>query len=289
MSEPSLRDQLEARGLFAKKAFGQHFLLDLNLTAKIVRLAGVEPGTPVIEVGPGPGGLTRPLLEAGASPLIAIERDRRFVEHLRDLEGPSDGRLQLIEADALGVDEAGLLAEAGAAGPALIVSNLPYNVATPLLVKWLKAGAWRGPMTLMFQAEVAERCVARPGQDAYGRLAVLVAAVMQARIVLHVPARAFVPPPKVESAVVRFDPLAQDAAFADLTALEHVTQAAFGQRRKMLRGALKSLGEAEALLEAAGIEPTARAEEIAPAGFFALATAWRRRIASKRNESGPQA
>lgn len=275
MSAPALRDQLEERGLFARKALGQHFLLDLNLTAKIARLAGVAPGTPVIEVGPGPGGLTRPLLEAGADPLIAIERDARFVAHLRDLEGPAAGRLYLVEADALQVDEAALLAAAGAQGPALIVSNLPYNVGTPLLIKWLKAGAWRGPMTLMFQTEVAERTCARPGTAAYGRLAVLVAAQMQARIVLHVPARAFTPPPKVESAVVRFDPLDPEHRFDDLAALERVTQAAFGQRRKMLRGALKALGSAEALCEAAGIAATARAEEIAPEGFFALARAWR--------------
>jgi 16S rRNA (adenine1518-N6/adenine1519-N6)-dimethyltransferase len=278
VSAPSLRAQLEERGLFARKALGQHFLLDLGLTAKIARLAGVTPGTPVLEVGPGPGGLTRALLDAGAGPLVAIERDARFVQHLRDLEGSAAGRLHLVEGDALQADEAALLAAAGAPGPALIVANLPYNVGTPLLVKWLKADGWRGAMCLMFQAEVAERACARPGMDAYGRLAVLVAARMRARIVLHVPAGAFSPPPKVESAVVRFDPLAPDQCFADVPALEHVTQAAFGQRRKMLRGALKALGAPEALCAAAGIAPTARAEEIAPEGFFALARAWRAQV-----------
>ena len=173
MTDEPVRAALERHGLWAKKSFGQHFLLDLNLTRKIARAAGDLNGRPVIEVGPGPGGLTRALLEAGADPLILIERDPRFAPLLEELGAEASGRLRLILADALEVDEAALLAEAGAVGPAAIISNLPYNVGTPLLVKWLKASpAWRGPMTLMFQKEVAERIVARAGTDAYGRLAV---------------------------------------------------------------------------------------------------------------------
>ena len=275
MTDEPVRAALERHGLWAKKSFGQHFLLDLNLTRKIARAAGDLKGRPVIEVGPGPGGLTRALLEAGAEPLILIERDPRFAPLLEELGAEAGGRLRLILADALEVDEAALLAEAGAVGPAAIISNLPYNVGTPLLVKWLKASpAWRGPMTLMFQKEVAERIVARAGTDAYGRLAVLAQAVCAAQLVLEVPARAFTPPPKVASAVVHLTTLPEP--FADLAALETVTAAAFGQRRKMLRSALKSLGaDAESLIAAAGLDPQARAETVPVAGFLALATAWR--------------
>lgn len=267
---PTLREELEAHDLWARKSFGQHFLLDLNMTRRIVRAAGDVRGKPVIEVGPGPGGLTRALLEAGADPLIAIEKDARFVPLLEPLVSWSGGRLRIVEGDALEADETALLDGASAA----IVSNLPYNVGTPLLVKWLKAGAWRGPMTLMFQKEVAQRIVAKPGSDAYGRLAVLAQARCEARLEFTVPARAFTPPPKVDSAIVRLIDRAD--AYADLDALERVTAAAFGQRRKMLRSALKALTEdAEALLERAGVAPTARAEEIDQAGFRALADAWR--------------
>jgi len=253
---------------YAKKSLGQHFLRDANLCARIATLGGDLGGQPVLEIGPGPGGLTRALLDAGADPLIVIEKDRRFIADLAALSP----RLRVIEADALAVDEAALLREAGAAR-ATIVANLPYNVGTPLLVKWLKAGAWRGPMVLMFQREVAERIVAAPNTDAYGRLAVIAQARCTAQIVLHVSAQAFTPPPKVDSAVVRLDDRAD--AFADLDALEHVTAAAFGQRRKMLRSALKSLGDSEALCAAAHIDPTARAETLTQAQFRALASAWR--------------
>lgn len=266
---PTLRDELEAHGLWANKGLGQHFLLDLNITRRIARVAGDLAGKPVIEVGPGPGGLTRALLETGAQ-VTAIEKDSRFLPLLEPLIEWSEGRLRIVSGDALEVDEAALVDGARAA----MISNLPYNVGTPLLVKWLKAGAWRGDMTLMFQKEVAQRIVAKPGSDAYGRLAVLAQARCDARLEFTVPARAFTPPPKIASAIVtlrdRADP------YPHLDALERVTAAAFGQRRKMLRSALRALTpEAEALLAAASIPPTARAEELDQAGFRRLAEAWR--------------
>lgn len=272
-----LRQALEEGGLFARKSLGQHFLLDLNLTAKIARAACIKEGETVLEIGPGPGGLTQALLDSKAAKIIVIEKDARFVSHLKDFFAHHLGRLIVLEADALAIDEAALIAEHGGTGPARIVANLPYNVGTPLLVKWLKAGPWRGPMCLMFQEEVAERIVARPnsvaGSNHYGRLAVLTAARAHARIAMGVPRMAFTPPPRVESAIVfiedRTDP------FPDLSGLEHVTAQAFGQRRKMLRASLRGLGDAEALLATAGIDPTARPETIPPEGFFALVRAWR--------------
>ena len=265
---PPLREVLEAHGLFADKRFGQHFLLDLNVTRKIARLAGPFDGDVVIEVGPGPGGLTRALLETDAAQVIAIEKDRRFVPLLQELADAHPGRLVVIEADALKADELHLLA--GRTGH--LVSNLPYNVGTPLLIKWL-TGPWRPKsLSLMFQKEVADRVAAPAGSDAYGRLSVIAQAVCAARVVMDLPARAFTPPPKVASAVVRLDPRG-DAPSADiLGALEKVTAAAFGQRRKMLRSSLKSLGGA-ALCEAAGVNPDARAEVIDVAGFIRLAEA----------------
>jgi 16S rRNA (adenine1518-N6/adenine1519-N6)-dimethyltransferase len=263
---PPLRDSLEAHGLLARKSFGQHFLLDLNITRKIARLAAPLDG-PVIEVGPGPGGLTRALLETGAS-VTAVEKDPRFLPLLAELSAASDGKLQVVEADALRVDE-GVLA---GGQPFHVVSNLPYNVGTPLLIKWLSMAAPPVSMTLMFQKEVAERIVAAVGDDAYGRLAVISQAVADARIVMDLPARAFTPPPKVASAVVRLDPRADRPSSAELKALERVTAAAFGQRRKMLRSSLKALGGAQ-LCEKAGIDPDARAETIDVAGFLALARA----------------
>ncbi|WP_409018450.1 16S rRNA (adenine(1518)-N(6)/adenine(1519)-N(6))-dimethyltransferase RsmA [Brevundimonas vesicularis] len=263
---PSLRDTLDAHGLLAKKSFGQHFLLDLNVTRKIVRLGGPFEGRNVIEVGPGPGGLTRAILESGAGKVILVEKDPRFIPLLSELDDGS-GRLSIIEGDALRVREAEL-----SAGPTHLVSNLPYNVGTPLLIKWL-TGPWQPhALTLMFQKEVAERVVAQPGEDAYGRLAVIAQAVAEARIIMHLPAAAFTPPPKVASAVVQLVPLAVRPSAERLKKLERVTAAAFGQRRKMLRSSLKQLGGA-ALCEAAGIEPDARAEVIDIAGFLRLADA----------------
>lgn len=266
---PPLRDALAEHGLMAKKAFGQHFLLDLNITRKIARLADLAPGDRVIEVGPGPGGLTRALVETGAR-VIAIEKDQRFRPLLEDLAAASPpGALTLEFADALLADEAALTA----GGPGHVVSNLPYNVGTALLIKWL-TGAWRpASMTLMFQREVAQRIVAGVGAPAYGRLAVIAQATSDARIVMDVPARAFTPPPKVESAVVRLTPRPDRPSPARLDALQKLTAAAFGQRRKMLRASLKGLG-GEPLIEAAGLEPTARAETIDVAGFLGLADAW---------------
>ena len=263
---PSLRQSLDAHGLMAKKSFGQHFLLDLNVTRKIVRLAGPFAGDTVIEVGPGPGGLTRALIESDAGRVIAVEKDARFLPLLGELDDGS-GRLLLVEGDALKVDERTLVE-----GPAHLVSNLPYNVGTALLIKWL-TGPWTPTsMTLMFQKEVAQRVVAQPGEDAYGRLAVICQALCEARMVMSLPAAAFTPPPKVASAVVHLVPHAERLANARIRKLERVTAAAFGQRRKMLRSSLKPLGGA-ALCEAAGIEPDARAETIDVAGFLRLADA----------------
>ena len=263
---PSLRETLDAHGLSAKKSFGQHFLLDLNVTRKIVRLAGPFEGRAVIEVGPGPGGLTRAILESDAGKVVLVEKDPRFIPLLSELDDGS-GRLTIVEGDALNVREAQLTE-----GPTHLVANLPYNVGTPLLIKWL-TGPWTPcALTLMFQKEVAERVVAAPGDDAYGRLAVITQAVAEARIVMHLPAAAFTPPPKVASAVVHLTPLADRPAPERLKKLERVTAAAFGQRRKMLRSSLKQLGGA-ALCEAAGIEPDARAEVIDIAGFLRLADA----------------
>ena len=263
---PSLRETLDAHGLLAKKSFGQHFLLDLNVTRKIVRYAGPFEGRAVIEVGPGPGGLTRAILESDAGRVVLVEKDPRFIPLLSELDDGS-GRLNIVEGDALNVREAQLTE-----GPTHLVSNLPYNVGTPLLIKWL-TGPWTPcALTLMFQKEVAERIVAAPGDDAYGRLAVITQAVAEARIVMHLPAAAFTPPPKVASAVVHVVPLADRPSAERLKKLERVTAAAFGQRRKMLRSSLKQLGGA-ALCEAAGIEPDARAEVIDIAGFLRLADA----------------
>ncbi|MFC5389148.1 16S rRNA (adenine(1518)-N(6)/adenine(1519)-N(6))-dimethyltransferase RsmA [Brevundimonas bullata] len=263
---PSLRETLDAHGLLAKKSFGQHFLLDLNVTRKIVRYAGPFDGRAVIEVGPGPGGLTRAILESDAGKVVLVEKDPRFIPLLSELDDGS-GRLTIVEGDALNVREAQLTE-----GPTHLVSNLPYNVGTPLLIKWL-TGPWQPcALTLMFQKEVAERIVAAPGDDAYGRLAVITQAVAEARIVMHLPAAAFTPPPKVASAVVHVVPLADRPSPERLKKLERVTAAAFGQRRKMLRSSLKQLGGGD-LCEAAGIEPDARAEVIDIAGFLRLADA----------------
>jgi len=265
---PTLREQLEAHDLWANKRLGQHFLMDMNITRRIARAAGDLVDQRVIEVGPGPGGLTRALLEAGAH-VVAIEKDERFLPVLEPLKAWSQGRLRIVHGDALATQQ-----ETLAGGIAQIVSNLPYNVGTELLVRWLKAGAWRGPMTLMFQKEVAHRIVAKPGSHAYGRLGVLAQARCEAWLEFSVPARAFTPAPKVDSAIVRLVDRAD--AYPHLEILERVTAAAFGQRRKMLRSALKSLTpDAETLLHKAGVAPTARAEEIDQAGFRRLADAWR--------------
>jgi len=264
---PPLREALERHGLLARKSFGQHFLLDLNITRKIARLAEVGEGDTVIEVGPGPGGLTRALLETGAK-VVAVEKDSRFLPLLGELADAADGRLTLVEGDALRADMAAL----AQGGPAHMVSNLPYNVGTQLLINWLTGPFRPLSMTLMFQKEVADRIAAQEDDDAYGRLAVLSQTVCSARVVMDLPARAFTPPPKVASAVARLVPLEPAPDRALVSALERVTAAAFGQRRKMLRSSLKPIGGG-ALCEAAGIDPDARAETISIAGFQALAAA----------------
>jgi 16S rRNA (adenine1518-N6/adenine1519-N6)-dimethyltransferase len=266
---PPLREVIARFDLGARKALGQNFLLDLNLTGRIARSAGDLSGVTVIEIGPGPGGLTRALLNSDAAAVVAVERDSRCIVALADLVEASEGRLRLIEGDALEVDP-----EAIAPAPRAIVANLPYNVATPLLIGWLKRIEQFRSLTLMFQREVADRLSAKPGTKAYGRLSVIAQWRADVRPLFNLPARAFTPPPKIESTVVQFIPRPALEP-AEFSAMEAVTAVAFGQRRKMLRASLKSLGNAEALIEEAGLIPTERAEEVPVAGFAALARAWR--------------
>jgi len=270
---PPLRDVIRRHGLTAKKSLGQNFLLDLNLTARIARAGGPLEGAAVIEVGPGPGGLTRALLAEGAKRVIAIERDERAVAALAEIAAHYPGRLEIVSGDALAFDPRPHLR----GERARIVANLPYNIATALLVDWLTAEPWPpwyDMLVLMFQREVAERIVAKPGSKTYGRLSVLAGWRTEAKILFDVAPSAFVPAPKVTSSVVRLIPRAAPLA-CDAGALQRVTEAGFGQRRKMLRQSLKSLGvDALALLDQAGIEPTARAEEISVDGFVALARAF---------------
>jgi 16S rRNA (adenine1518-N6/adenine1519-N6)-dimethyltransferase len=268
---PPLREVIARHGIRARKSLGQNFLLDLNLTARIARAAGDLSGRTVVEVGAGPGGLTRALLAAGARQVVAIERDERCVAALEEVAARYPGRLTIVAADALAIDHAAL-----ADAPASIVANLPYGIATPLLVGWLKAEPWPpwyASMTLMFQREVAARIAALPGTRSYGRLSVLAGWRCRAEVLFDVPPRAFTPPPAVTSSLVRLVPRKLPLA-CDPAVLERVTAAAFGQRRKMLRQSLKSLGvDALRLLAAAGIAETRRAEEIDVPGFVDLARA----------------
>jgi 16S rRNA (adenine1518-N6/adenine1519-N6)-dimethyltransferase len=268
---PPLRDVLAAHGILANKGFGQHFLLDLNITRKIARLAGPFDDCIILEVGPGPGGLTRALLETGAR-VVAVEKDPRFLPVLAQLQQAAPGRLTVVQDDALRVDERALADAVEPGAPVRIVANLPYNVGTPLLIKWLTGPLRPQSLSLMFQKEVAQRIVAPVGDDAYGRLGVICQALAGAHIMMDLPARAFTPPPKVASAVVQLTPLAGRPSDADIAALETVTREAFGQRRKMLKSSLKALGGAT-LCEAAGIDPDARAETVDVAGFLRLARA----------------
>ena len=266
---PPLREVIATHGLQAKKQLGQNFLLDLNLTARIARAAGDLTGRTVIEVGPGPGGLTRALLAAGARRVIAIERDERTLPALAQIAAAYPGRLQVISGDALEMDYSKLCD-----GPTRIVANLPYNIATPLLTGWVGREEWPPffeSLTLMFQREVAERIVARPGDKAFGRLAVLCGWRTEARIAFNVDRSAFTPPPKVTSSVVHLvpKPAATEVPVRDL---EAVTRAAFGQRRKMVRQSLKSTGvPVETLLLAAGLRGDERAEELPVEAFLAMA------------------
>ena len=272
---PPLRDFIAAHGLGANKRLGQHFLLDLNLTRKIARSAGDLSGQQILEVGSGPGGLTRALLETDADHIFASERDPRFAPVLRQTGAAFPDRLTVIEDDALSVNEPHLI---GRQTGAQLIANLPYNVSTPLLVKWLTADPWPPwflQMTLMFQKEVADRIVSAPGGKVYGRLSVLSQWRCQVRALFNVPARAFTPPPKVDSAVVQFRPRAGGNQTADFVeALQRITASAFGQRRKMLRTSLKSvLPEPDRMLEDLGIDPTWRAEQLPVAGFGAITEA----------------
>ncbi|PWR23680.1 16S rRNA (adenine(1518)-N(6)/adenine(1519)-N(6))-dimethyltransferase RsmA [Zavarzinia compransoris] len=272
-SLPPLREVIARHGLAARKSLGQNFLLDLNITARIARAAGIGPGDLVYEVGPGPGGLTRALLAAGAT-VVAVERDERCLAALAEVAAAyAPGRLTVIPGDALEIDEPAVLGHR----PAKVVANLPYNVGTALLIRWLSAGPWPPwwqSLTLMFQREVADRLTAAPRSDAYSRLTVLAQWRAQARHHFDLSPKAFVPPPKVTSTVVGLVPLAVPPHPCRLGALEVVTANAFGQRRKMLRQSLKGLAvPAETLLERAGIVPTARAEELDVAAFARLARA----------------
>jgi len=274
---PPLREVIAAHGLAAKRSLGQNFLLDLNLTGRIARAAGSLADTTVLEIGPGPGGLTRALLSEGVGRVIAIERDERCLPALAEIAEAYPGKLTVISADALEIDEAALLRAHSVAGPVRIAANLPYNIGTALLVKWLTAPAWPpfwSSLTLMFQREVAERIVAKPDTEHYGRLSVLTQWRTTAKILFDVSRSAFVPPPKITSSIVRLEPLAAPVAQAELSDLERITAAAFGQRRKMLRQSLKSLApDAESLIRAAGLDPTSRPEQLSVADFASLARA----------------
>jgi 16S rRNA (adenine1518-N6/adenine1519-N6)-dimethyltransferase len=270
---PPLREVIRSLGLIAKKSLGQNFLLDFNLTRRIARAAGPLQGVTVVEVGPGPGGLTRALLLEGADRVVAIEKDRRCLPALEAIAALYPGRLEVVGADARELDYGALALPASAR----IVANLPYSVATPLLVSWLKSEPWPpwfDRMVLMFQREVADRIVAPPGGKDYGRLAVLSQWRAVPRILFTLPAEAFTPKPKVDSALVEFLPKPAPEPSCDIATLEKVTAAAFGQRRKMLRSALRQITpDSETLLLALGLDPKARAEELAVADFVRIANA----------------
>ncbi len=265
-----MREVIARHGIAARRRLGQNFLLDLNLTGRIARAAGpLDQGT-VVEIGAGPGGLTRALLAEGARHVVAIERDPRCLAALGELAAAHPGRLEVVAGDAMALDPVAL-----AAPPRKIVANLPYNIATALLLRWLDRIREFDSLTLMFQREVALRLAAEPRTKSYGRLSVLTQWLAEPRILFDVPARAFTPPPKVTSSVVRIVPRAAPLASAAKLALERVTAAAFGQRRKMLRSSLEALGVPVApLLDRAGVASTARAEELTVAEFCALARAF---------------
>ena len=282
---PPLREVITAHQLTARKSLGQNFLLDLNLTAKIARQAGDLSACYILEIGPGPGGLTRGLLSEGARKILAIEKDNRCLPALEEIEKAFPGRLQVINEDALRLDPAQYLT-----APIRIISNLPYNVGTELLIRWLTPPNWPPfwkSLTLMFQKEVAQRIVAQPGSKAYGRLAILAQWRSEVKIVLNLPPDAFTPPPKVSSAVIHLEALPAPRYEANQKVLESLVAAAFNQRRKMLRSALKGLSpEIEDHLKAAGLSPTERAEQVSLEGFCALA---RQLEAAYGSHSTPQA
>jgi 16S rRNA (adenine1518-N6/adenine1519-N6)-dimethyltransferase len=269
---PPLRDVIRAGELSARKSLGQNYLLDLNITGRIARAAGPLQGVCVIEVGPGPGGLTRALLSEGAQKVVAIERDERFRPALEQIQAHFPDRLAVIFNDALEVDYA---AVARTHHATRVVANLPYNIATPLLSMWLTQPIWPpwfDRLCLMFQREVAERLIAEPGNKSFGRLSVLAQARSTARILFHLPARVFTPPPKVDSSLVEIRPVTAGVPATAISALERVTAAAFGQRRKMLRSSLRQISpDVTELLRCAGLDETARAEELSVGDFWRLA------------------
>jgi 16S rRNA (adenine1518-N6/adenine1519-N6)-dimethyltransferase len=268
---PPLRDVIAAHGLGAKKSLGQNFLFDLNLTRRIARSAAPLEGHTIVEIGPGPGGLTRALLMEGAENVIAIERDERALPALAEISNAYPGRLRVISADAMEMDWA-----TEVAGPAKIVANLPYNIATPLLIGWLQDPwpPWFSSLTLMFQKEVAERITARPGSKTYGRLSIIAQWRCMARKLFDVNRSAFTPPPKITSSVVHLVPKPPRFDDCDVASLERITAAAFGQRRKMLRSSLKRVfEETEATLSALGIDPQKRAEDLSVEEFVKLGRA----------------
>lgn len=275
---PPLRDVIAKHGLSANRALGQNFLFDLNLTGRIARSAAPLDSGSVIEIGPGPGGLTRALLDHGATEVIVIERDRRFQPVLADIAEAYPGKLTVIDGDALKVDASKL-----GASPRRIVANLPYNVATPLLLAWLDAGTAFRSLTVMIQKEVADRLIAKPRTKDYGRLSIAVQWRAEVKRLFDVPPRAFIPPPKVTSTVVQLIPRAEPLYPADAVMLEKVAAAAFGQRRKMLRQSLRQVSpQAEEVLNAAGIAPTARGEELSIEQFCILARAFKDRHSAGR-------
>jgi 16S rRNA (adenine1518-N6/adenine1519-N6)-dimethyltransferase len=271
---PPLREVIAAHDLRAKKSLGQNFLFDLNLTRRIARAAGPLENSTIYEVGPGPGGLTRALLGEGVAKVVAVERDVRCLPALAEISDAYPGKLEIISDDALEIDEKKLFAGANVR----IAANLPYNIGTALLVKWLTVPHWPpfwSSLTLMFQREVAERIVAKPDTESYGRLSVLSQWRTKPKILFDVSRSAFVPPPKITSSVVRLEPLAEPVAPARLIDLEKVTAASFGQRRKMLRHSLKTLaGDAEERIRAAGLQPTSRPEQLSVTEFASLARAF---------------
>lgn len=270
---PTLANVIATHGLDAKKSLGQNFLLDLNLTGRIARAAGPLQDVTVLEIGPGPGGLTRALLSEGAKKVVAIERDERCLSALKEISDFYPGRLEIIEGDALALDHHALVS-----GPTRIVANLPYNIATPLLTNWLECDPWPPwykSLTLMFQKEVAERIVAGPGSKTYGRLSILSQWRCEAHKVFDVDRLAFTPPPKVTSSIVHLEPRIEPLAKADMKTLLMIVKTAFSQRRKMIRANMKGLGvDALELIENAGISPTARAEQLSIDEFAALARAY---------------
>lgn len=270
---PRLSEVIDRYGLSARKSLGQNFLLDLNLTRRIARTAGCLEGFTIIEVGPGPGGLTRALLMEGADKVVAVERDERALPALAEISAAWPGKLTVIHGDALSTDWQSICGQ----GPVKIVANLPYNIATPLLTGWLTRHSWPpfwSSLTLMFQKEVAHRICASVGDNAYGRLSIISQWRSDVVKMFDVSPQAFTPPPKVTSSIVHVTPRAEPVVDCDVAVLEKVTAAAFGQRRKMLRSSLKALGgDPAALITQAGLEPTMRAEEVDVAGFCRLAKA----------------